>query len=796
MMKKLLRITGVFLVVFFLLFNVSADALSGSETVFPGADNSTPSRSEYFSWLNNTNEGATEKQTLTNLRFFKWLHQNYGMTLDIYAFDAGAIDGPRNHYGSMTSQKFKSQFPNGFGPIVKEAASMNTRMGIWGGPGGFGNSKESAEARINMMVRLCREFHWALFKFDAVCGQLPRDKEKYFIKMMQECRKYSPDLILLNHRLKLSSEAEKYSTTFLMGGKETYIDFHMTNSMTCPHHRGEAISRHPSTGLRRLTEDHGVCFNSALDGWDDDLILQAFNRSLILAPELYGNVWSLKDSEFPKLARIFNLHRRYRRILVNGKMLPKSYGSDAVSRGDDSSRFVTLRNLSWNPKRISIKLNEEIGLKRSEKIYVQQFHPVECFIGVFNYNDTVEVEVAPFRSALFFLTSSKPNFLRVEGTPYQVIKDMKGAPAVVELLGMPGSRTKIKLYTEENRFRTAELDGKTVNQLLEGGEIAISFPGTPVLKPYHRKLTDLSECAFPNDAETLYETTVYSADNNAAETDAIKRSGPSAIPQVQAARDAFYNQPLFITRALWDRFMFDGKPESVFASKRKYLINGGALRIDFGKIISADRIELQCKGEFPDTNRPLAEISEDLKKWSELKIAGSHNLTIAVPKNMKFRYLRIKGFKLPVSEVYAYLGNRQLDRSHWCGSNLFSPFEKLQYSKAWSGKINIKEAAPGSYLCVALEGRHGFEGAYVAIKRANGAYIGAPDRSPVYPLNPWESRPHIHKQNTTYYIPVTEDMLNKDLTVYVLGRKEANIHPSVWLTRLNPPYIKKRLILK
>jgi hypothetical protein len=37
------------------------------------------------------------------------------------------------------------------------------------------------------------------------------------------------------------------------------------------------------------------------------LILQAFNRSLILAPEIYGNPWLLKDNEFAKLARIFNL---------------------------------------------------------------------------------------------------------------------------------------------------------------------------------------------------------------------------------------------------------------------------------------------------------------------------------------------------------------------------------------------------------------------------------------------------------------------------------------------------------
>ncbi len=39
---------------------------------------------------------------------------------------------------------------------------------------------------------------------------------------------------------------------------------------------------------------------------------------MILAPELYGNPWFLRDDEYPKLARIFNLHRRYRGILTSG----------------------------------------------------------------------------------------------------------------------------------------------------------------------------------------------------------------------------------------------------------------------------------------------------------------------------------------------------------------------------------------------------------------------------------------------------------------------------------------------
>ena len=46
-----------------------------------GADQRTPSVPQYFSWINNTNEGSTESQTITNLEFFTWLKQVYGMEI-------------------------------------------------------------------------------------------------------------------------------------------------------------------------------------------------------------------------------------------------------------------------------------------------------------------------------------------------------------------------------------------------------------------------------------------------------------------------------------------------------------------------------------------------------------------------------------------------------------------------------------------------------------------------------------------------------------------------------------------
>ena len=66
---------------------------------YAGADQKTPSVPQYFSWINNTNEGSTEAQTLANLDFFGWLKKEYGMQIRIYAWDAGNFDGASMGYG-------------------------------------------------------------------------------------------------------------------------------------------------------------------------------------------------------------------------------------------------------------------------------------------------------------------------------------------------------------------------------------------------------------------------------------------------------------------------------------------------------------------------------------------------------------------------------------------------------------------------------------------------------------------------------------------------------------------------
>ncbi|HEC43332.1 MAG TPA: hypothetical protein ENI20_10935, partial [Bacteroides sp.] len=679
--------------------NTTKLSAQANNEVFPGADENTLSLSQYFSWINNTNEGSTEEQTLINLEFFNWLKDEYGMILDIYVISAGAID-KGFWYGSMESDEFRTQFPNGFEPIYRKAKEMGTRLGTWGGPDGFGDTPEEEKARRDMIVKLCKDYEFRLLKFDAVVGQLRDEKQDAFIKMMTECRKYSPDLIFLNHRLNLGEEAEKHATTSLWGGEETYIDVHMPNwKITAPHHRASAISRDLVPGLIRLTEDHGVCISSCLDYWEDDLILQAFNRSLLLSPQLYGNPWFLKDEEYPKLARIFNLARQYRDIMLEGMVLPEeTYGQKAVSRGSADTRLITLRNLSWDQKSFRLNISKEIGLEREQKYEVRVLHPVERIIGEFSFGETCSFELDPFRTALILVTPAGEGGLGIKGTDYEIIRDIEEREIIINLLGFPGESKLISLDDGGYEFSKAVINGRPHNKLLEGKKVKIEFPGVKLEDDYYRDLGELPEVEVPLDAEALYEATVFSADNNALEARSLARSGLSKIPAVITAREAFVNQPLFEARGVWDKFMFDGDNNTSFyvnrRTSRDARINRGSLRIDLGKAIHIDELIIETEDEhglqpWKFGEAAHMEVSADLKSWEQIRVLAGPVMKAKLDATIPLRYIRFRGTPDKIVEVKAYLNGNELDRDGWRGSNLFSPYNRFKAETAWSASTVI-----------------------------------------------------------------------------------------------------------
>jgi hypothetical protein len=734
--------------------------LSAAPAVFPGADEDTPSLAHFFTWIDNTNEGATAAQTGANLAFFQWLHDEYGMILDIYAFDAGVIDAPM-YYGSPDTRKFKGQFPEGFGPLAEQAQGFGGRLGVWLGPDGFGNTPQEENARIDFLTSLCRDHRFHLFKMDAVCTQLREEKQDAFIRLMESCRKHSPDLIVLNHRLALG-KATPHATTFLWEGAETYIDVHMINKTPATHNRAAAMDRGLPPDLKRLAEDHGVCLSSCLDFWQDDLVLQAFNRSMILAPQLYGSPWFLRDDEFPQLARIFNLHRRYKNILTRGIVLPEAgYGPHAVSRGDGKTRLITLRNLTWEPVTRKIALDESIGLTAKGAREVRLFHPYEEILGKgLAAGGSVEVTVQPFRSMLLLATTEPCGEPSLDKGAYRVVRNVSGKPVEIDQL-----------------------------------------TPLPLKQAWHRRLADLKPSALPADAVGLYEATVFAADNNALEHRSLKRSGPSAVPAVRNARQAFLDQPLLTSRGISDQLMFDGDPSTVlalFGSKSDPRIAEGCLRVDFAEPIVFDVLKILTQAPDKTLQQNLvygAEFSYDLAKWSSAEevIQDGAMLNIHPPAG-SWRYFRMRLAPERIAEVEAHKGAEILDRKGWRASNLFAHPDALPPVAAWSATVKVDEITPTSYLCVAVDGEHGIEGCYAALRR-NGKPVGSPSRAPSYPVNPWENPVGGLATGYTYFFPLDETMTGVDLEVVLLGMKGGGqkLQPSVWITARDLPFAAKRV---
>ena len=113
-------------------------------------------------------------------------------------------------------------------------------------------------------------------------------------------------------------------------------------------------------------------------------------------------------------------------------------------------------------------------------------------------------------------------------------------------------------------------------------------------------------------SEQLYEAAQFGIDNDSLEKRELRRSGPTAIPEVQAARDAFFSQKTYLARGCDSDFAFDGNPETFFdAQSRTYFgsqrIEDGCLRVDFGGVIDADTVEIVCFAADTPTDDVLAQ---------------------------------------------------------------------------------------------------------------------------------------------------------------------------------------------
>ncbi|MBE6930549.1 MAG: hypothetical protein E7463_09740 [Ruminococcaceae bacterium] len=763
-----------------------------------GADERTPSIPQYFSWINSTNEGSTASQTLANLDYFAWLKECYGMQIRLYAWDAGNLDGASGGYEDFSSPKLRAQYPDGYGPIAKRAGELGIRLGVWGGADGYGNTPEEEDARRELLVSLCRDHHFGLFKLDTVCGSLRPEKRAAFARTMQECRRYSPDLIVLNHRNDLG-EAEIHATTFLWEGAETYTDVFSYNHHTAPHHRAGALERGLVPGLQRLTEDHGVCLSSCLDFFGDELCLQAFSRALILAPEIYGNPWLLRDDEQAILARIYNLQRHWADILVDGITLPDSYGPFAVARGSASRRILPLRNTSWTPTSIRVRLDTEIGLEPCKKVQVRLRYPYEEVLGSFSYGDQVEIPVAPWRVCIVEVCDEAGAEWALTGCAYEVICERDDAPTRVRILKTDGR--PVQLQNADSSSFPAE---------------GLSLPIFDYRLPAPVKLEAQEVSAPDADVEALYEATMFALDNDSLESRALKRSGQTSVPAVQAARDAFFGQDTYRLRGCEGRFAFDGREDTFFDASSRYYgirLEGGCLRVDLGTCLDADTLEIDYFAidepvyEIPEQERPVdGEYAAALDRFAAApllsdgcidadytmsgvvhrvhSIASHHGqLRRAVWRVGALRYFRLICPPDRIVHIRVKSHGTQVTLPAPRVSNLMAHPSRKPVRDVRALRVKLPDVLPeGAYLTAALEGIHGSEGAYCAAV-CGDTLLGFPDRAPSYPYNMWEHFMRGTDRCNSFYLPLEPSMAGKLLTVFTLicDSEHRDFHTDLWL---------------
>jgi hypothetical protein len=138
-----------------------------------------------------------------------------------------------------------------------------------------------------------------------------------------------------------------------------------------------------------------------------------------------------------------------------------------------------------------------------------------------------------------------------------------------------------------------------------------------------------------------------------------------------------------------------------------------------------------------------------------------------------------------------------LSRKGWRASNLFAHPSRKKPVKAWKGTILLNEYIENSRLCIAIEGIHGVEGAYAAVRMGDRIF-GCPDRAASYPSNTWEYLNARRDRNYTYYLPISPEMVGKKLEVYCIAYddKQLDINPDVWITTYPLPYERHRLVLE
>ena len=543
---------------------------------------------------------------------------------------------------------------------------------------------------------------------------------------------------------------------------------------------------------RKSNNTDGVSFSYDLDNWDDELILQVFNHRTNKMPRITGQPWFLKDSEFSKLGRINSLYEEYRKTLKRPLYLPDSYGVNAVSRGSKSKRLLTLTNMSRSPINVSVRLDEEIGLKEAKRVEIRSYHPTEKIIGYFPYTQIIELEVPPFRTILYYIGTPIEEDVTIRGLDYLLEKNNR-KETQYRIMEPPVRARKSSIRLKKN-FATYNINGKESNKkMVERYRTRLGRRSNS--DPYHYRVAgSFTQGDVDAESEYLYEAAIFNTNNNALETRSLDRSGGSGIREVQKAQTAFlYNTP-FIESDSWDKFLFDGDLTTAFAINKQNLKASDdankCLRVDMKEETNLDEIKIVVEDEgdlFPQQigETYTIETSLDLINWSTYEYTAELNSTIPITSSA--RYIRVPIAPNRILEFEGYGNEIKENNMMWSANNLYPHAKNKKPKKILKYQRRLRRIHANSYLCISLEGKHGIEGAYIAAA-VDGKFLSFADRSPSYPSNIWQNKEVKTDSNYTYSLPLTYDMSYETIEIFLMFFEEdhQDVVPHVYMVSDDP----------
>ena len=775
----------------------------------------------YFDWLCHDNSGPRESEVLANFAALRRLKELYGLQLDIYNSDAGLVESQGTYYPQFRDN-FLARFPAGLRPIADAAAALGMRLGLWIGPDGFGEVPEAMAARRTQLLSWVRDFNVGLFKMDTVVSALEH-KDKYILEKkyqsladaLAEARRLDPAFIAINHRINNSPYMLTITDCLLWRGQETYIDVHISNRTASLYNRDCSIGRELTSEFYkapfRQFEDHGICFNSCLEKWDDDLITQAFGRASVLSPEMYGAFFFLRDADYPRLARLIQLHKQSEPLLKTAFPLPDG----DVAHGDGRSSLVLVRNMTWETRAKTIPLDGSIGLSAAPgaPLTVRQRHPYELLMskaGGFAAGTSLTIEMDPYSIRLIQVDAGLPAEPYLAGIPYEIIPGPDAGSFGLKLLGRPGQASDVTFFNFAGR--TVRTDSGAAVPV-GGAPWRVAFPGRPQgEEPFSLGPDFRDDAASAADGERLAELAKFTLDDDALEIremEALKRE-PSSLPEIEACRA--YMRAKVVAAEGSARNAFDGDPltrwsdgfprRSPFTgSPAAYRSDASLWRIDLGRPTDLAKLELRIVRRTDAAFLDAVETSLDLKTWAsigglslkaaeaipfftELRQRGKPVRIFDVdsgdrtPVSVGFplppgpcRYVRLRGRNFSVSEIQGTDGlGRPLDRSGWHATNFFG--ETPAPRRVLKSVDVVKDDGPGREYAVAVQAGpaklDSVDGVYV-VALVDGRPVVFPHRAPSYPYHNYEWTSGSSKlAGMTFRLPIEKGWRGKTVEFRVM----------------------------